>query len=91
MNKPRTQRFALHDRDVQTLKNLLAQEPSSRSVQLNQISVSERERLVNILATIKDMGLSEQRFNKTVDYFLGVGQVLTQEGQKESWRYCGKN
>ncbi|WP_114785632.1 M91 family zinc metallopeptidase [Vibrio tetraodonis] len=70
-------------RDVHTLKNLLAQEPSSRSAQLNQISASERQRLVNILATIKDMGLSEQRFNKTVDYFLGVGQeVLTQEGQE---------
>ncbi|RSD30478.1 M91 family zinc metallopeptidase [Vibrio pectenicida] len=70
-------------KDVQTLKNLLAQEPSNRGSELNQVSVSERERLVNILATIKDMGLSEQRFNKTVDYFLGVGQeVLSEQGQE---------
>ncbi|MFY2509024.1 M91 family zinc metallopeptidase [Vibrio pectenicida] len=70
-------------KDVQTLKNLLAQEPSNRGAELNQISASERERLVNILATIKDMGLSEQRFNKTVDYFLGVGQeVLSEQGQE---------
>ncbi|CAM3611636.1 M91 family zinc metallopeptidase [Vibrio aquimaris] len=71
------------NRDVHTLKNLLAQEPSSRGAQLNQVSASERERLVNILSTIKDMGLSEQRFNKTVEYFLGLGQeVLTQKGQE---------
>ncbi|MYM58195.1 hypothetical protein GTG28_03075 [Vibrio sp. OCN044] len=82
-NTPDTKIRPSLGRDVQTLKNLLAQEPSSRGAQLNQISVSERERLVKILATIKDMGLSEQRFNKTVEYFLGVGQeVLTQEGQE---------
>ncbi|WP_284192793.1 hypothetical protein, partial [Vibrio zhanjiangensis] len=70
-------------KDVQTLKSLLAKEPSNRDAELNQVSDSERQRLVNILATIKDMGLSEQRFKDTVAYFLGIGQeVLSEQGQE---------